>query len=125
MSCSRVAINAMAFALPFTAASMIAGGLRYSLNRSAHLLSTSECTRITLPEMSPAFLKSAVVPMPTSTTGMCCAINGGPSATETARALNTTGGIELNFGSVEVPIDETVTTVAPSAHEFGNLNVSV
>src|SRR6516165_3747041 len=125
MSCSRVAMSATAYAFALTAASMTGGASTYSLNRSAQVFSTSECTSTSFPETSPAFLNSAGVPLPTSTTGTCFAVNAGPIPTDTARTLNSTGGIVDNFGSVAVPIDDTVTTVSPSAQECGILNSSV
>src|SRR4029077_21249373 len=114
-------MNAIALAFPFTAASITGGALMYSLKRSGQVFSTSECTRIIFQEISPAFWKSAPVPAPTSTTGICFATSAGAQAIDTARTLNSTAGSVEAFGSVAVPTDETLTTVAPSAHETGIL----
>ena len=89
MSCSRVAMNATAFAFPFTARSMTGGAFKYSANRSSQVLRTAVCTRTILPVISPAFLKSASCPSPTSTIGTCfTAASAGAHATETARTRN-------------------------------------
>ena len=71
MSCSRVAMKATALAFPFTAAAITGGAFVYSAKRSSQVLSTTEWTRTILPEMSPAFAKSAALPLPTSITGTC------------------------------------------------------
>src|SRR5579871_3619365 len=124
MSCSRVAMKAMALAFPLTAASMMGGGAEYSAKRSSQLASTFECTRRILPAISPALAKSAECPSPISTTATCLvAVSAGAQATETQRTRNWVG----EAGPLESAFPEacTVNSVAPSAQELGILNSSV
>ena len=119
-------MNAIALAFPFTATSITGGACRYSPKRSAQVLSTSEWTRTIFPEMSPAFLNSCAVPIPTSKIGTCCAgTRAGAHAIDTARTRNSTLGIELSLGSIAVPVAETLIWVAPSAHEAAVMKSSV
>ena len=86
MSCSRVAMKAIAFAFALTARSTMGGAFAYSANRSAQVFRTVVCTRRILPVTSPAFWKSASLPSPTSITGTCfTGASAGAQATETAR----------------------------------------
>jgi len=77
------------FCLAFTAAVMTGGAIEYSAKRSSQVFSTTECTSTILAVMSPAFLNSAALPLPTSTTGTCLTgANAGAHAMDTQRTRN-------------------------------------
>src|SRR5450755_349719 len=127
MSCSRVAMKASASAFPFTARSITGGALEYSAKRSSQVLSTTVCTSTILPEMSPAFLKSASVPSPTSTTGTrLTGASAGAHAIDTARTRNDDSTVPPpTFVALTWYDVAAVISVAPSDQENGIVNPSV
>src|SRR3984885_14888823 len=105
---------------------MTGGAFEYSAKRSSQVLSTPEWTNTSLPEMFPAFAKSAALPLPTSTTGTCfTGASAGAQATDTACARKIVGRRPPTFAFPTSQNALTVISVSPSDQEFGIVKPSV